>query len=343
MEKLKPSKPLRALYKRTVNELGDEAKDDVHLLYAKINPVIRRCHVNRLLDLAECMAFLFNGILPDNERVAVLVFYMRYGNGKILNDSDEKREAYMKDRVIVSDLEKYGLDASRFWYATLFLVDYIEGFDGGRYYDSAYSTFRSLVELFGNEDYEIRSIEFRKVKKSSISSASGNKTHKVLTEKINSDTQVGRDTIAHIGKALLGYCQASYLQFCYHRKDKNAFMYGQYTGSEYQLSWTDQCALFVVYMQKFLRCMSDDYGGRAPAGEWRFMSHLLAVLYPEHDANRELTATGSDYLTKMVNLKIKDTVRCTETWVENLHYPQDGLKVTDLEKLLVRSLLFQSR
>lgn len=336
---MKPSKPLRALYKRTVNELGDEAKDDVHLLYAKMNSDIRKYHVSHLLDLAFDMALGLDGIKSDNERIAILDFHVRYGNGEIKNDSDEKREAYMKDRVIVKGLEKYGLDASQFWYATLFMVDYIEGFDGARYYDSVFMEFRSLMDFLNSEEHEIRSIDFRRVKKSSGSA--GNSKNKKLT--IGSDTPVGRETIAHIGMALAEYYQRSYQQFCLPGKNEGDFFLRQYSSSIYHLTWTDRCVLFAIYMQNFLRCMSEDYGGRAPAGEWAFMSHLLAVLYPEQNENKELTAPGSDYLKGMANKDGKDSVRDISTKVENRHYPQDGLTSFSFHSPLYELLLANSR
>lgn len=321
LEKLEPSGMLKAIYEKIGDQLDDESKNNERLLAYKTAEEAWMCSTKFMLqtnylleDVADMSHFCMEGM--GFKEYAAFRFDMRYGNGEIKNDTDEKREAYLNDNVIVSNLKKYGLDASKFWYALLFLADYIEGFDGGGYCFNVYAKFKYLVQLFDDEGYEIHSIEFGKVKKSSVRSAVDSNNFKVLKETIDSGTPLGRETIVQIGMALKEYLQQNHLIIPHH----NAFN----SGKKYHLTWTKRYALFVIYMQKFLQFKTFN-DGRAPDGEWRFMSHLLAVLYPEQDEDKKLTAPGSHYLEGMATPKTKDSVRDIAFQVLSRHYPQEDL------------------
>ena len=53
-----------------------------------------------------------------------VVFALRTALGKI-SDDEKKKQQFLKDKDLQSILEYYGLDPDKFWYLSLFIVDYI--------------------------------------------------------------------------------------------------------------------------------------------------------------------------------------------------------------------------
>lgn len=305
MENLNSSDPFLDMFESIVSESSDMRKS-FNQLYA---------HISYFASIIAGNKFI-SGDLPAR------LFFMRCCSGLIVNDTDKKRNAYMKDPVIVSNLKKYGLNDELFWFFLLFLSDYIEGFDGGRYDDSVDKQFIDIMKLFSSKDDEIPSIQFGKVKKSDKDSVDGSNNSKDRPIVIDSGTPQGRETIRHIGMAICLYYQRYSKQIDISNKEKGLFPAQRFRGKTFHLSKPVRCTLFVIYTQRYLRTMTLSCGKRAPAGEWTFLSHLFAVLYPQYDEKRKLSATGSHNLKKNVTPKSKDSAINTEIWVENRHYPR---------------------